>query len=146
MSTPTARLPFFLPSSMPSRCVWFVPRSRVAFTYFCVTPPPKGFSSFVTQWQLVTSVRIPGTRSCCLTCRPTWLFPFSWLIRMLTPLEPQSRFGDKPVKFEVVCPQNGTAVLKGLRLCAQTSPLFTRTRYSLSSQPQTCVLRMGPAE
>ena len=32
----------------------------------------------------------------------------------LTPLEPQSRFGDKPVKFQVVCPQNGTAVLKGL--------------------------------
>ena len=29
-----------------------------------------------------------------------------------TPLEPQSRFGDKPVKFQVVFPQNGTAVLK----------------------------------
>ena len=28
---------------------------------------------------------------------------------------PQSHFGDKPVKFQVVCPQNGTAVLKGLR-------------------------------
>ena len=34
----------------------------------------------------------------------------------LTPLEPQSRFGDKPLKYQVVCPQNGTAVLKGLRL------------------------------
>ena len=32
----------------------------------------------------------------------------------LTPLEPQSRFGDKPVNFQVVCPQNGTAALKGL--------------------------------
>ena len=32
----------------------------------------------------------------------------------LTPLEPQSRFGDKPVKLYVICPQNGTAVLKGL--------------------------------
>ena len=32
----------------------------------------------------------------------------------LTPLEPQSRFGDKLFKFQVVCPQNGTAVLKGL--------------------------------
>ena len=31
----------------------------------------------------------------------------------LTRLEPQSRFGDKPLKFQVVCPQNGTAVLKG---------------------------------
>ena len=29
-------------------------------------------------------------------------------------LEPQSRFGDKPVKSQIVCPQNGTALLKGL--------------------------------
>ena len=33
-------------------------------------------------------------------------------LRFLTLLEPQSRSGDKPVKFQVVCPQNGTAVLK----------------------------------
>ena len=26
----------------------------------------------------------------------------------------QSRSGGKPLKFQVVCPQNGTAVLKGL--------------------------------
>ena len=32
----------------------------------------------------------------------------------LTPLEPQSRFGDKPLKFQVFCPQNGTGALKGL--------------------------------
>ena len=32
----------------------------------------------------------------------------------LTLLEPQSRFGEKPLKFQVVCPQNGTAVLNGL--------------------------------
>ena len=29
-------------------------------------------------------------------------------------LELQYRFGDTPVKLQVVCPQNGTAVLKGL--------------------------------
>ena len=29
-------------------------------------------------------------------------------------LGPLSRFGNKRVKFKVVCPQNGTAVLKGL--------------------------------
>ena len=34
-------------------------------------------------------------------------------------LEPQSRFGDKPLKFQVVRPQNGTAVLKGLKLLYQ---------------------------
>ena len=43
----------------------------------------------------------------------------------LTRLGLQSRCGDKPLKFQVVCPQNGTAVLKGLtrflwlcRICA----------------------------
>ena len=34
--------------------------------------------------------------------------------QLLTLLEPQSRFGDNSLKFQVVCPQNGTAVLKGL--------------------------------
>ena len=33
----------------------------------------------------------------------------------LTPLEPQSRLGDKLLEIWAVCPQNGTAVLKGLR-------------------------------
>ena len=36
----------------------------------------------------------------------------------LTLLEPQSRFGDQPLKLQVVCPQNGTAVLKGLIFAA----------------------------
>ena len=31
-----------------------------------------------------------------------------------TPLEPQSRFGGKLLEIGLVCPQNGTAVLKGL--------------------------------
>ena len=34
----------------------------------------------------------------------------------LTLLEPQSRCGGIPVKFQVLCPQNETAVLKGLML------------------------------
>ena len=33
---------------------------------------------------------------------------------LLTLLEPQSRFGDKALKFQVVYPRNETAVLKGL--------------------------------
>ena len=32
----------------------------------------------------------------------------------LTVLEPRSRFEDNPLYFQVVCPQNGTAVLKAL--------------------------------
>ena len=37
----------------------------------------------------------------------------------LTLLEQQSRFGDKPVISQVVCPQNGTTFLKGLRYNAE---------------------------
>ena len=35
--------------------------------------------------------------------------------RNYNPLEPQSRFGDKLREVWVVCPENGTAVLKGIR-------------------------------
>ena len=34
----------------------------------------------------------------------------------------QSRFGDKPFKLRVVCPQNGTAVLKELRRLYSFTP------------------------
>ena len=37
-----------------------------------------------------------------------------WGVKRLTRLEPQSRFGGNPVKFLVLGPQIGTAVLKGL--------------------------------
>ena len=40
----------------------------------------------------------------------------SALMTLLTLLELQSHFGDNPIKFQVVCPQIGTAALKGLRL------------------------------
>ena len=42
-------------------------------------------------------------------------FPPSGTLSELTPFELQSRLGDKPVKFQVVCPRSGTAVLKGPR-------------------------------
>ena len=44
---------------------------------------------------------------------------------LLTPLEPQSRFGDKLLGIWVVCPQNGAAVLKGLNYRACNS-VFAR--------------------
>ena len=44
----------------------------------------------------------------CAVVKAEGLYPW-------TPLEPQFRFGDKPVNFQVVCPQNGRAVLKGLK-------------------------------
>ena len=47
---------------------------------------------------------------------------FDWFVhkiglRPLTLLEPQPRLRDKPLKFQVVCPQNGAAVLKGWIVC-----------------------------
>ena len=44
-------------------------------------------------------------------------------VSSLTPLEPQSHFGDTPLKFQVICPQIGTAVLKGL------TPLVPQSRF-----------------
>ena len=48
---------------------------------------------------------------------------------LFTVLEPRSRCGDKPLKFQVIRPQNGTAVLKGLILfCINTNTCDTGSR------------------
>ena len=68
----------------------------------------------------------PRTKRCQITSAPYRSTPLPNLLglrscfgnkpfRPLTHLELQSHFGDKPLKLLVVCPQNGTAVLKGLR-------------------------------
>ena len=59
---------------------------------------------------LETVCKINGETT-ILSCRE-WLWSFRY---SLTPLEPQSRFGDKLLENWVVCPPNGTAVLKGLK-------------------------------
>ena len=72
------------------------------------------------DWRL-PAIEVPGANRCggggeeALLCHPG-SDPQLQLLRgaVLTLLEPQSRFGGKPVKFQVVCPQNGTAALKGL--------------------------------
>ena len=43
------------------------------------------------------------------------LFSTRYLLYLLTLLGLQSRFRDKSLKFQVICPHNGTAVLKGFR-------------------------------
>ena len=58
---------------------------------------------------------------------------FFFINGYLTPLEPQSRFGDKLLKIWVVCPQNGTAVLKAfgrahLAVATTYGPTITRAR------------------
>ena len=64
----------------------------------------------------------------------TQIFAYFQRQGVLTPLEPQSRFGDKVLEIRVECPQNGTAVLKGLTLPAPVNLLFrgtivNRTKY-----------------
>ena len=51
----------------------------------------------------------------------------------------QSRSGDKPMSFQVVCPQNGTAVLKGLnRMVLQWVAQLLHQAYYQVLQLQQC--------
>ena len=43
-------------------------------------------------------------------------------VSFLTPLEPESRFGEKLLEIRLVCPQNWAAVLKGLRSSFPSTP------------------------
>ena len=51
----------------------------------------------------------------------------------LTLLEPQSRCGDKSVKFQGLCPQNGTAVRKGLSVSLATRNVPLKGQEHVSS-------------
>ena len=62
------------------------------------------FLRYKKQSLNLTSVNLKQVRTACVP--PTW---------PSTVLGPQSRFGDKSLKFQVVGPQNETAALKGLR-------------------------------
>ena len=53
----------------------------------------------------------------------------------LTLLEPQSRSGGKPVKFQVVLSPNGTAVLKGLRSSIPPPENWLRQKSTINSIP-----------
>ena len=50
---------------------------------------------------------------------------------LLTLFGPQSRFGDYPLNFQVVCLQNETAVLKGI-LVSVSCPLYGKKVSSLT--------------
>ena len=52
-------------------------------------------------------------------------------------LEPQSRFGDKLLEIYVVCPRNGTAVLKGCSQCWESKTNARRQRRKLCPQSKT---------
>ena len=55
--------------------------------------------------------------------RTTAVHRYTAVRAILTLLKPQSRFGNKPLKFQVVCPLNGTAVLNGEILFYDTPPI-----------------------
>ena len=67
-----------------------------------------------------------------------WRFKhFNDGLLLLTLLEPQSRYGDNRLKLQVVCPPNGTAVLKGLKailniMCARS--LAPRVRFFVGEE------------
>ena len=72
-----------------------------------------------------------------------WRFKhFNDGLLLLTLLEPQSRYGDNRLKLQVVCPPNGTAVLKGLKailnMCARS--LAPRVRFFVGEESLKCVV------
>ena len=70
--------------------------------------PGTGVSDGMDQKKLPALSRQPALP------HATTLVDLICVLFIVTLLEPQSAFGDKLLKFQVVCPQNGTAVLKGL--------------------------------
>ena len=112
---------------------FFVFRIFLGLHHRCVTT-----DSFVRELNVRTTITTRGVFG-------RHAFPFL----CLTLLEPQFRFRDKPLKFQVVCPQNGTAVLKGLidplvGLCT----LFVRSKKShraFRENPLTNIDRIMPA-
>ena len=73
---------------------------------------------YLTKNENLNNIHAPGTKQywCgAIGTRLKYERRAQFFGRLLTPLEPQSRFGDKLLEIWVFCPQNGTAVLKGLR-------------------------------
>ena len=67
---------------------------------------------------------------------------------ILTFLELQSHFGDKPLKFQVISPHNGTAVIKGLTLHLTILPIHMETPYTnhqRDHQPANQTIILVPA-
>ena len=73
-----------------------------------VLPPPA-----TVAYSGRSDMPIHASKSICTRSRFQFLGPQGVVSVFSTLLETQSRLGDKPLKFQVVCPQNGTAVLKG---------------------------------
>ena len=91
------------------------------------SPRPLSCCYFLPDWSTLHRSKRKSEQQGSLSAssaRPPTLRPS--LTLTLTLLEPQSRFGDKPFYLEVVCPQNGPAVLKGLTYTVAVPPLFSR--------------------
>ena len=80
-------------------------------TDVCIADSSRSYcrSVWPTWYQMGSGCQVGVRRSLRITFLHRQLGP-----RCLTLLEPQSRSGDNPVKFQVVLSPNGTAVLKGL--------------------------------
>ena len=74
-----------------------------------------------------TKLILIGTR---ITYQATGVLDVDYFgLGMLTLLRLRSRFGGKPLTFQVGCPQNGTAVLTGLSFLPQDSFRFALPEY-----------------
>ena len=97
--------------------LYIVPARIVQFCVYYIYSLPGiiFFHLFIVYW-------IPGTFLFMCSC-----FTGASAL-LLTPLEPQSPLGTKLLEIWLVCPQNGTAVLKGLKYIKRTRGRYQTVR------------------
>ena len=94
----------------PTRPARFYPTRETSLMFFITLSPLTAAGSRSTADVILYADALPG-------------FHLTLLVLLVV----QSRFGDKPVKCQVVCPLNGTAVLTGLRGCPPSISKGIRT-------------------
>ena len=78
----------------------------------------------------------------CIDCCPPPHANQVTVILVLTRFEPQSRFGDKALKSQVICSQSGTTVPRALN----SGPLYSDSRIKSSSTVSTyCCVMIVPS-
>ena len=112
-----------------SHYCWYLPPPLLLHPYNSSSTPPRGVESRATT-RFLTGGTVYHTYSILprvMKILNREHYHRGWVdTLLLTPLEPQSRFGDKLHESCVVCPQNGAAVLEGLILlcCCLLSDIY----------------------
>ena len=111
--------------SAQSRPDPLAPLQRLRFLLFAF-PSPLLFSHSLARFYLLFFLPVLFIRDSSLHC---------FINCLLTLLELQSHYGDKPLKFQVVCPQNGTPVLKGLNFRAESGTSYFFAAWAVTFRP-----------